>query len=244
MPESLCRVVARYVSCGTFAISAIGLQSQQSDCNLSNQTAISAIRLQSQQLDCNLSNQTAISAIRLQSLQSDCNLSNQKKTPPNMPESLCRVVAPYVSCGTFAISTIRLQSQQSVCNLCNQTAISAIRLQSQQSDCNLHNQTAIFTINEQILPCRTYRGPHSRVCQAPSALFQTAISTIRLQSQQSMNRFYPVVHIGVHIPECVKHPAHCLRLQSQQSNCNLSNQTAISAIWLQSQQSDCNLHNQ
>ena len=114
---------------------------------------------------------------------------------------------------------------------------------------------------------------------------QTAISTIRLQSSQSMNRFYPVVHIGVHIPECVKHPAHCLRLQfqqlstaiklqSQQSDynlsnqnktpsnmpdtllgagmcicklrnfCNLSNQTAISAIWLQSQQSDCNLSNQ
>ena len=56
---------------------------------------------------------------------------------------------------------------------------------------------------------------------------QTAISTIRLQSPQSMIRFYHVVHIGVHIPECVKHPAHCLRLQSQQSDCNLSNQTAI-----------------
>ena len=65
---------------------------------------------------CNLSNQTAISAIRLQSQQSDCNLSNQKKTPPNMPESLCRVGAPYVSCGTFAISAIGLQSQQSDCN--------------------------------------------------------------------------------------------------------------------------------
>ena len=36
-------------------------------CNLSNQTAISAIRLQSQQSDCNLHNRTAISAIRLQS---------------------------------------------------------------------------------------------------------------------------------------------------------------------------------
>ena len=159
---------------------------------------------------------------------------------------------------------LRLQSQQSDCNLSNLTAISAIRLQSQQSDCNSHNQTAIFTINEQILPCRTYRGPHSRVCQAPIALFKTAISAIRLQSQQSdcnlsnqtaistitlqssqsMNRFYPVVHIGVHIPECVKHQSHCLRLQFQQSDCNLSNQTAISAIRLQSPQSDCNLHNQ
>merc|ERR1711994_902504 len=66
---------------------------------------------------------------------------------------------------------------------------------------------------------------------------QTAISTIRLQSSQSMNRFYHVVHIGVHIPECVKHPAHCFRLQSQQSDCNLSNQTAISATRLQSPQS-------
>ena len=114
MPESLCRVVARYVSCGTFAISAIRLQSQQSDCNLSNWTAISAIRLQSQQ--------------------SDCNLCNQNKTRRNMAESLWRVVAPYVSCGTFAISAIRLQSQQSDCNLSNQTAISAIRLQSLQSE--------------------------------------------------------------------------------------------------------------
>ena len=99
------------------------LQSPHSDCNLCNQTAISAIRLQSQQSDCNLSNWTAISAIRLQSQQSDCNLCNQKKTPPNMPESLCRVVARYVSCGTFAISAIRLQSPQSDCNLRNQTAI-------------------------------------------------------------------------------------------------------------------------
>ena len=38
-----------------------------------NQTAISAIRLQTQQLDCNLTNQTAISTIELQSSQSDSN---------------------------------------------------------------------------------------------------------------------------------------------------------------------------
>ena len=121
---------------------------------------------------CNLSNRTAISAIRLQSQQSDCNLCNQNKTRRNMAESLCRVVAPYVSCGTFAISAIRLQSLQSDCNLSNQKktppnmpeslcrvvapyvscgtfAISAIRLQSQQSDCNLSNQTAISTIRLQ-----------------------------------------------------------------------------------------------
>ena len=73
---------------------------------------------------------------------------------------------------------------------------------------------------------------------------QTAISTIRLQSSQSMNRFYPVVHIGVHIPECVKHPAYCFRLQSPQSDCNISNHIAISAIRVQSPQSECNLSNQ
>merc|ERR1739837_25959 len=78
--------------------------------------------------DCNLSNQTAISAIRLQSQQSDCNLCNQSKTPRNMPDTLCRVGAPYVSCGTFAISAIGLQSKQSDCNLSNQTAISAIKI--------------------------------------------------------------------------------------------------------------------
>ena len=71
----------------------------------------------------------------------------------------------------------------------------------------------------------------------------SAIPTIRLQYSQSMNRFYHVVHIGVHIPECVKHPAHCLRLQSQQSDCNLSNLTAIPTIRLQSPQSNCNLRN-
>merc|ERR1712004_876657 len=135
------------------------LQSQQSDCNLSNQTAISAIRLQSQQSDCNLHNQTAIFAIRLQSQQSDCNLCNQSKTPRNMPETLCRVGALYVSCGTYAISAIGLQSQQSDCNLSNRTAISTIRLQSSQSDCNLSNQTAISAI----------RVKHLATCLSPCA---------------------------------------------------------------------------
>ena len=97
MLDTLWRVGACISKLGNFcnlsnqtAISAIRLQSQQSEkntsqhawvlvqgcgticklrnfCNLSNQTAISAIRLQSQQSDCNLHNQTAISAIRLQS---------------------------------------------------------------------------------------------------------------------------------------------------------------------------------
>ena len=141
-----------------------------------------------QQSDCNLSNQTAISAIRLQSPQSDCRYHATSPSTPGTDNCICKLRNFF------------------------QSAISAIKLQSQQSDCNLSNQTAI--------------------------------SAIRLQSPQSMNRFYHVVHIGVHIPECVKHPAHCLRLQSPQSNCNLRNPTAIQTIRLQSPQSDCNLYNQ
>merc|ERR1712012_779389 len=92
--------------CGKQPVHCFRLQSMQSDCNLSNQTAILAIRLQSQQSDCNLSNQTAISAIRIK-----------------VPDTLWRVGACICKLRNF-------------CNLSNQTAISAIRLQSQQSDCN------------------------------------------------------------------------------------------------------------
>ena len=105
-------------------------------CNLSNRTAISAIGLQSQQSDCNLSNQTAISAIRLQSKQSDCNLSNQNKTPGIMPDTLLGAGTCISKLWNFcnlsnqtAITAIRLQSQQSNCNLRNPTAICAIQLQ-------------------------------------------------------------------------------------------------------------------
>ena len=82
--------------------------------------------------------------------------------------------------------------------------------------CNLCNQTAISAIRLQ------YQQSDCNLSN------QTAMSAIRLQSPQSMMRFYHVVHIGVHFPECVKHPAHCLRLQSPQSDCNIHNQTAIS----------------
>ena len=64
---------------------------------------------------------------------------------------------------------------------------------------------------------------------------QTAISTIRLQYPQSMIRFYHVIPLCVHIPECLKRLAHCFIQQSQQSDCNLSNQTAIRLQSLQSE---------
>ena len=148
------------------------MQSQQSDCNLSNLTAISAIRLkrfrnlhihlvipwrlsqtansairlQSQQSDCNLSNPTAISAIQLQSPQSDCKSSSTYIYSWSIPRCLSQ----------NAISTIRLQkapqhtytlghptASQSDCNISNQTAIFTITLQSPQLNCNIHNQTAM-----------------------------------------------------------------------------------------------------
>ena len=179
MPESLWRVGAPYVSCGTFAISAIELQSQQSDCNLSNQTAISAIRLQSPQSECRYHTQ-----------------------PPRVPPERTTV---YVSCGTF----FRVQSQQSNCNLSNQTAISAIRLQSPQSECrhdatslstpginncicklwnfilecNLSNQSAISAIWLQSFWIAVRL--HRLIWIAKQNCNQIAISTIRLQSPQS-----------------------------------------------------------
>ena len=169
--------------------------------------AISTIRLQSLQSDSNLHKKTAISTIWQQFLQSDCNLHNRT-----------------------AIYTIRSTATATATVNCNQTAISAIRLQSQQSDCNLHNQTAIFTINEQILPCRTYRGPHSRVCQAPSALFKTAISAIRLQSQQSDCNLSNQNKTPCKMPDTLLSVGACV--SKLRNFCNLSNHTAISAIRL------------
>ena len=119
------------------------------------------------------------------------------------------------------ISVIRLQSQPSDCNLSNQSAISAIRLQSKQSFCNLGNQAVIFTIVVQFPQSDVNLSNHS------------AIYTIRLQSPQSITRFYHDLPLGVHIPECLKHLAHCFILQSQQSGCNLHNQILVSTIRLQ-----------
>ena len=122
------------VNCRFFAISAISVQSQQSDCN---------------------------PTIRLQSQQSDCNLSNQSKTPRNKPYTLWSIGAPISKLPNFcnlsnqpAISTNRLQSPQSKCNLPNQSAISAIRVQSPQPDCEIRVQSQPSEQNID-LNCRT-----------------------------------------------------------------------------------------
>ena len=127
-------------------ISAIRLQSQQSDCILSNQTAIPTIELQSPQSDCY--------AGGLQSDFGDCSLIAEIAKVPQ----LTYTVGQSHGVSVTAISTIQLQSPQSNCNLHNPTAISTIRLQKflnlhiqlviqrRVGDCNLHNPTAISAI--------------------------------------------------------------------------------------------------
>ena len=165
---------------------------------------------------CNLTNPTAISAIQLQSQESMIKFYLDLPLGVHIPE-----------CGKHPVHCFKLQSPQSDCNLSNHTAISAIRLQSQQSMIRFYH---VVHIGVHIPECVKHPA-HCFRLQSPQSdcnlSNQTAIPTIRLQYSQSMNRFYHVVHIGVHIPKCVKHPAHCLRLQSQQSDCNLHNQTAI-----------------
>ena len=144
----------------------------------------------------------AISVISVQSPQFDCNRNNQSAISAIRIKHLATCLSPYGGLGYVYVS-------------CLISAILAIRLQSPQSDCNLHNQIAISAIRLQSLQSD---------CNLSN---QTAISAIRLQSPQSMIRFYHVVPLGVHILECDKQPAHRFRLQYQQSDCNISNLTAI-----------------
>ena len=130
-----------YVSCGTFAISAIRLQSQQSDCNLSNQNKTpsnmpdtlfsTGAPISKLRNFCNLSNQTAITAIRLQSQQLDCNLSNQTEISAICLQSF------WIAVRLHRLIWIAKQN-------CNQIAISTIRLQSPQSECR-HDATSLST---------------------------------------------------------------------------------------------------
>ena len=127
-----------------------------------------------------------------------------------------------------AISAIRLQYPQSDCNLSNQTAISAIQLQSPQSMIKFYLDLPLGVhipeCLKRLAQCFKLQSPQSN-CNLSNP---TAISAIQLQSQQSMIEFYLDLPLGVHIPECGKHPVHCLRLQTPQSDCNFNNQTAIS----------------
>ena len=127
------------------------------------------------------------------------------------------------------------------CNLSNQTAISSIRLQSPISDCNLHNQTAIQEDCSLIADIAVWfwkwvkiRGPEieaSHWLRAKNRGLWLVERTGLKKIQGISLSFRNLCH------------STYSRLQSQQSDYNLSNQTAISAIRLQSQQSDCILHN-
>ena len=94
------------------ALLAIRLQSQQSDCNLSNPYAISTIWLQSLQSDSILHNQTAVSTIRQQFLQSDCNLHNRTA-----------IYTIRLQCRRIAVWLLRLQSDCWDCSLIAEIAV-------------------------------------------------------------------------------------------------------------------------
>ena len=85
------------------------LQSDCWDCSLIAEIAVRLLRLQSVCWDCSLTETRGMTKC-ICKLRNFCNLCNQSKTPRNMPDTLCRVGAPYVSCETFAISAIGLQS--------------------------------------------------------------------------------------------------------------------------------------
>ena len=92
--------------------------------------SISTIRLQSQQSDCNLSNQLAFREKYQQSESTPCILTN----------SIILVQLPcgrtHATSPTHGRMTNRICKLMNLRNLSIPTAISTIRVQSQQSDCN------------------------------------------------------------------------------------------------------------
>jgi len=185
--------------------SKIRLQSQQSDCNLSNQTAISAIRLQSQQSECNLSNQTAISAIRLQS-----------------------------SC--IAVWLCRLQFDCGDCSLIVKIAVKLWRLQSFYADCCLIVEIAVWLWR---LPSGMSGMKEISERKANALNFlNPVLSTNQRPRFWALNQW----EASISGPPILTH------FQNQTANSaikyHLSNHTAISAIRTQSPQSECNLSNQ
>ena len=114
------------------------------------------------------------------------------------------------------------------CNLSNQTAISSIRLQSPITDCNLHNQTAIQEDCSLIADIAVWfwkwvkiRGPQieaSHWLRAKNRGLWLVERTGLKKIQGISLSFRNLCH------------STYSRLQSQQSDYNLSNQTAISAI--------------
>ena len=207
-------------------------------CNISNHIAISAIRVQSPQSECNLSNQTAILlhcsliveiAVRLWRLQSDCKDCCQIL---EIEVWLCRLLSVCEDCSLIVEIAIwnewnerflnerlmswifQILSSQPIRGLnfglsTNGKPLfqvllfwltSKIRLPSQQSDCN---PAALQ------LEYRDWFGSQNRI-----AILYHATSLTR----GGMTN----------------------RICKLRKLCNLSNPTAISAIQLQSQQSDCN----
>ena len=111
------------------------------------------------------------------------------------------------------LSLCVIQMQSTDCN---------IRLQSDCWDCSLIAEIAVWLLRLQS-DCRDCKSSSTYIYMPqPSTRCQAAISTIELQSTQSGQ-----LQLQLQLSTAIK-------LQSQQSDCNLSNQTAISAIRLQS----------
>ena len=154
----------------------------------------------------------AISTIRLQSLQSDSNLHNQT-----------------------AVSTIQQQSLQSDCNLHNRTATSTIRLQCRRIavwlwrlhmdcwDCSLIAEIAVWFWKSVKIGGPKIEASHWLRAQNRGLWLveRTGFKKFKALAFCLEISLIPLIPYG-----------------------NLHNQTAISAIRLQSLQSDCNLSNQ
>ena len=108
--------------------------------NLSNQTAMSAIGLQLPQEDCNLSIHLASRAKYQQSESNPCILTHSC----NLTHSIILVPLP---CGRTQATS---PTQGGMTNPIREFAISAISMQSPELDCNLNNQTAIPTIRPEV----------------------------------------------------------------------------------------------
>ena len=168
-------------------------------------TALLAIRLQSQQSDCNLSNPCAISTIRVQSQQSDCN-------PPAL-QSDCGDCSLFVEIASLivkiAVKSWRLQSNYADCCLIVKIAVWLWRLPSGMSGMREISERKANALNFLNPVLSTNQRPRFWALnqweaslqflrfwltykiklqsqQSDSHLSnQTAISAIRLQSQQS-----------------------------------------------------------
>jgi hypothetical protein len=149
-------------------------------------------------------------------------------------------------------------------NIYNQTAISTMRQQSPQFHSTLYNQTAISTIELQSTQSDSNAGGLQSDCWDYSLIAEIAVwfwKWVKIKGPDiEASHWLRAQNRGLWLVERTGFKKFkTLAFHSEmsviplisdfinwycQSDCNLHNQTAISAIRPQSQQSDCNLSNQ